>query len=116
MFFESMMNSITTFIEKRKAVGIHSEAQLYNEEQLLALRQVENEALLREAEGDRIPEAQMVGPSYGSSTSSFPTSGSRVTARVGLNKLGMPYFESIESRLQMEEEEFFKKEDFDIEE
>ena len=58
----------------------------------------------------------MVGPSYSSSTASPAASGAPVVGKVGVNKMGMPYFESLATRLGIEEEEFFSKEEFDIEE
>jgi len=54
-----------------------------------------------------------------SSSSSSSSDGRRwdvidsVTARVGINKLGTPYFASLEKRFK-EEQEFFTEEEFDV--
>lgn len=122
MFFKSMMNMVTNFFEKKGMLG------LYSQDQINSLREVQDHYMRdMEEEEDRLTlmegsvEGQiendiMVGPSYSSSTWSPPASGGKVTAKIGLNKLGMPYFASLEKRLGIEEDEFFKKEEFDIEE
>lgn len=92
---------------------------LYSEEQEQILRELEEEVRLAEAGESNLPNEYMVGPSYSSSTFSPAASGASVrkyTTKVGVNKLGMPYFETLEKRLEQEEEEFFSKEDFDIKE
>jgi hypothetical protein len=55
--------------------------------------------------------------SHQSSSSSQSTSEEEVIARVESNALGTPYFASLEKRMKekgLKEEEFFKKEEFDI--
>lgn len=91
---------IGDFVDKKKALW----GSLYSDDQLRAFREVDDHNRYME-----------VGPSSSSSSISPATSGSSI-AKVGLNKMGMPYFEKMEERLGIEEEEFFSKEEFDIEE
>jgi hypothetical protein len=100
MFFKSMLNYVTTFYEKNKLIG------LYSQDQINALREVQD---LEEA---YVPSTFS---SSASSTFSPAASGVRFPERKAKN-LDMPYFETLEKRLGIEEEEFFKKEEFDIEE
>ena len=87
---------IGSFIQKKKMVGLYSPAQMQ------VLQELEDH-YMREEMG-------LVGPS-GSSSSWSPQA---VTAKVGINKLGTPYFESLERRLEIDEEEFFTKDEFDL--
>jgi len=117
----NLIDYVKKFYTKRFGTNLYSEAQAE------IIREFEEETQLMEGsvqgqiEGDILvgPSYRglgIVGPSYSSSSISPAASGGRVTAKVGLNKLGMPYFESLERRFDIEEEEFFKKEEFDIEE
>ncbi len=110
----SIAGMIGSFIKKKQLVG------LYSSEQIEILRDLENHYMREEIVRE---EMGLVRPS-GSSSSWSPqavTSGSSsswspqaVTAKIGINKLGTPYFESLERRLDIEEEEYFKKEEFDL--
>ena len=76
-------------------------AHLYSADQMRVIRELEDHYMNED-------EEMMVGPSYASSSISPAASGISI-------HLGTPYFESLEKRLDIEEE-FFKKEEFDIEE
>lgn len=85
----------------RKFTTPHVQAmrELYEENQIRALSAMEDE-----------------DDYYSSSMSSFQSSSSS-TESPGVSGRSVPtgYFESLEKRLNIEEEEFFKKEDFDVE-
>jgi len=99
MFGLGIVEAIGNFIKKKKLLG------LYSEDQIHALRELQDHYMTEE-------ESEFtVGPSSGSSSWSPPASGGRV--------LTSEYFHGLEERLEklgIEEEEFFKKEEFDIEE
>ncbi len=97
----SIAGMIGSFIKKKQLVG------LYSSEQIEILRDLENHYMREEIVRE---EMGLVGPS-GSSSSWSPQA---VTAKIGINKLGTPYFESLERRLDIEEEEYFKEEEFDL--
>jgi hypothetical protein len=98
----NLIDYVKKFYTKRSGTNFYSEA---------AIRELE-EVLMEGSVQGQIEEDIVVGPSYSSSSISPAASGGRVTAKVGLNKLGAPFFR----KLDIKEEEFFKKEEFDIEE
>jgi hypothetical protein len=83
-------------------------------------RELYNQAQIRALERNYMDEDHYYSSSmssWESSTSSESTSEEEVIARVESNALGTPYFASLEKRMKekgLKEEEFFKKEEFDI--
>ena len=83
-----------------RIIGNREQFRLYSEEQRRAIREIEHRYLMEEDYRD-----------YSSSMSWYSSSASSTFRQK--NDLGTSYFDSIEKRLK--EEEFFKKEEFDVE-
>lgn len=77
--------------------------QLYNNDQRRVLLELER-SYRRQYEEE-----------YGFSSSSLSSWQASSTSRSTVKKEGTKYFESLEKRLGIKEEEFFKKEEFDVE-
>ena len=102
-----MAGLISSYLEKKQIIA---NANLRNSAEVRSLEAEYHRMLL--AGGEDEYEYSSSASQHSSSVSSSEQEEEEVTAKIGINKLGTPYFASLEKRVKGNE--FFSKEEFDV--